>query len=1646
MSSKLWQYFLQDDVERFRDLLANATYVNTHKTARDATGTSRLSLDKSLGSSPRTQKTNSTPRASSFKDKNSEILARADVNAKDQYGRTLLHHIASSRKESAFEFATALLAVRFIDIYVQDLESGWNALHRAIYNGNVSIAQAILARELKDATDITASGGTHHAAGTLIKAKDRDGNTPFEVFAATIVPEATTTSQPSHSPSDGDSESDSTSEAGSSPDYGLDSSVIPRVHIEGDEIFTFGSNKNLSLGVGDEDDRQFPQRIGLRRPDHLFQRFHDEKKAMKQTSRTFHEPQEQAHQGKDDTASSLPILIRSKPVVIQDVVMSKLHSAILTNDPESNLYMCGFGPTGRLGTGDEATRFNFVCVESGALSGKRIISVSLGQDHTIAVSDKGEVFSWGSNKYGQLGYSLPKSSHQNDVPIQISPRQIFNPFKRETIVGAATSSIHSAVYTSTALYTFGKNDGQLGFMDADARSLEAQIIPRKIGASFLNCRILSVSAIDRATVCLLETHDVWVFSQYGYSKVIFPLSGFSNFIKNSFSATRYGSASNRITKITSGGNTICAMSSFGEVYTVGVSRNEDTPSAASSTTNPAKIRNSLPQPSRAWAVKKSHMAARDVAMGQDGSIIVCTEAGTVWLKEKRLNFKQVAGETPSVEIRAKDVKFVRVLGISRAVAVRSNAFGAYSIVQRGLDIAKKGIIVEDRKLWQDLQPLLPYNDLVGFDALGHVQITSASNGAQMLEQKNAAARLPGLHATLEEDIKLIQHQKSFNSPTIAWISSTTSETRIPVHEFMLEARSPVLRQALAEFRQSYYYSIPDCLSIEYDKNGQIHLKFDNVHFLSLFNFTLYLYTDKLYDVWVRYRHDTKNASFYRQIRAELIKIATILDTEDLERAARVMVQPLPFLHHDMEAAIQITSFFDTGDVIIQLKGVEIKAHSHILYQRCPFFDSLFHGRAAGQWISSRVEKKEGAVDTVRIDLKHVEPRIFSFVLRYIYADTDEELFDEVLANDLDEFMDLVIDVLSVANELMIDRLAQICQKFLGAFVNAQNVCHLLNAVAPCSVTRFKRVALEYVCLNLGAMLENRLLDDLDPELVLELDKTCQQKLYDSLPLSLGRNTEEYILRQYPEIIPLLEQDKQRRIDTMRLRSHLYEDEIRDELLRARNSDKTLTSSARARKDKELAQAANESTSKTQTIVPKRSIGDLIFQMDDEHTTAGNTPADEPVSDTELQVQEILHTPYPDWDMRTGKLVFARSSPEKGSTVQQAGSPQDVPPASSDDQLEVPPITSHMPWGLDGVSRAGSGLKGLFSEASGSIHAEKVRHESEASVKMSPKLSQKERKRLQKQASFTEQVISGSPSTRTSVAPWSTPLSRPAINQSTDENVTPNGSVIRSMPKNPLTLRQTVPGTPLPQTPSKSGSSFSTPISLPKLPAHNPTTPEKSPSHVRSEATPTSNSTGYTSLAAILYQQQDEKDKLHEITTTKHDLPAIQIEQEFQAWWDQESKRTMMEAEAAELRAKMEQQAKRKTSSSGRGENRRGGPSSSAGRGGGRGRVRGRGGAETGREGRRGGDQRGEKVGDGPHQNSPSIIPKSKPSHSTRTPIATTGVGVTPAEQDSQPRPRQADGKRRHHGNRRRGTPGAQGGQGRGRGAASDGQSHSAGQE
>ena len=184
MSHLLWKYYWENDVDKFRRHLG----LSSHTQQSSKNPPTGVGSPGAFGTSPHTPAKSrkvSGPSASLVNSKSAgHTLTKNDVNSRDHAGLTLLLRASSSTSPNAILFVEALLDHPATDIYIQDAESGWNALHRALYNGNVSTARLLLERERRELRE--SLGGTISRVGHLIKTKDHEGNSPFDVYNATI--------------------------------------------------------------------------------------------------------------------------------------------------------------------------------------------------------------------------------------------------------------------------------------------------------------------------------------------------------------------------------------------------------------------------------------------------------------------------------------------------------------------------------------------------------------------------------------------------------------------------------------------------------------------------------------------------------------------------------------------------------------------------------------------------------------------------------------------------------------------------------------------------------------------------------------------------------------------------------------------------------------------------------------------------------------------------------------------------------------------------------------------------------------------------------------------------------------------------------------------------------------------------------------------------------------------------------------------------------------------------------------------------------------------------------------------------------------------------------------------------------------------
>lgn len=284
-----------------------------------------------------------------------------NINARNTFGLTPLH-IATWRNN--LPIIKRLLAAG-ADPDARDGESGWSSLHRAMHFGHLAVASALL------------------QSGASIMLEDSKFRTPIDLLSGPV-----------------------------SKAVGRDRDSVAT------ELFSWGSGANYQLGTGNAHLQKLPCKV-------------------------------------DSLHGS----------IIKLVSAAKFHSVAVTSHGE--VFTWGFGRGGRLGHPDfdihsgQAAVITPRKVTSG-LGYRRVKAIAAAKHHTVASTEGGEVFTWGSNREGQLGYT--------SVDTQPTPRRVSS--LKSRIVAVAAANKHSAVVSESGeVFTWGCNrEGQLGYGTSNSAS------------------------------------------------------------------------------------------------------------------------------------------------------------------------------------------------------------------------------------------------------------------------------------------------------------------------------------------------------------------------------------------------------------------------------------------------------------------------------------------------------------------------------------------------------------------------------------------------------------------------------------------------------------------------------------------------------------------------------------------------------------------------------------------------------------------------------------------------------------------------------------------------------------------------------------------------------------------------------------------------------------------------------------------------------------------------------------------------------------------------------------------------------------------------------------------------------------------------
>lgn len=405
------------------------------------------------------------------------------------------------------------------------------------------------------------------------------------------------------------------------------------------------------------------------------------------------------------------------------------------------------------------------------------------------------------------------------------------------------------------------------------------------------------------------------------------------------------------------------------------------------------------------------MAVRDVAVGQDGTVIISTESGSVWTRVKRAKVKMQGG-------MGKEFKFARVGSLTRIVAVRANSAGAYAAIRN--DVELRDVEIERESLGRDLITAIPLGEVV--DELSEDREESDSD------------------ETVEDMPKENEHHhKSWTelfsdlpppSDSCDVCLVTGDGDRLYLHKAMLACRSLAFREFLKH---------PSSTTFKADVvDGVLEVKVDT-DIVATAQLVHYIYTDTLLDLPVEQGKPNlkpEREEMIRQLRTLASKFQLKHLADLLSSSWTVLLTPLhKTLETDLRTLQTMSSTLVPPDAILCLSDREVRCHSFVLAVRCPFFEAMLDSAGlGGGWLASRRRQAHAeGTSEFRIQLKHLSYNIMSLVLEHIYTDAGEELFDHVRKATVDEFLEFLIEVMAVANELLLDRLKDICQSVLSRF-------------------------------------------------------------------------------------------------------------------------------------------------------------------------------------------------------------------------------------------------------------------------------------------------------------------------------------------------------------------------------------------------------------------------------------------------------------------------------------------------------------------------------------------------------------------------------------------------------------------------------------
>lgn len=254
-------------------------------------------------------------------------------------------------------------------------------------------------------------------------------------------------------------------------------------------VLAFGRGEDGQLGAGDTSDVSFPQWVEALENKDVAQIACGSGHSLIVTSNGAVYTWGRGDDGRlghsDMAWKYIPRLVSA--LVCHKVVQAtcgSYHTAAVTED--GHLYTWGGGMYGKLGHGNEMGHSTPTRVEALFKDGIKVTSVACGSRHTVALDAEGQIFSWGDRELGVVGHGVA-DGHQY-TPLQVSGADL----ALVTIKQISACGFHTlALSEGGDVYSWGEGKfGRLGIGNEDNQLTPMRVPPN---ASWLGDPVVQVT-------------------------------------------------------------------------------------------------------------------------------------------------------------------------------------------------------------------------------------------------------------------------------------------------------------------------------------------------------------------------------------------------------------------------------------------------------------------------------------------------------------------------------------------------------------------------------------------------------------------------------------------------------------------------------------------------------------------------------------------------------------------------------------------------------------------------------------------------------------------------------------------------------------------------------------------------------------------------------------------------------------------------------------------------------------------------------------------------------------------------------------------------------------------------------------------------